>query len=169
MRALLLVVLVLALAPAAFAWKGKKITIDLQDAEIGNVLRLIADVSGKNVVFGEDVKGKITIKLKNVPWDQALDVILKTKGLGSREHGNIIRVQPQATLDAEETAALNRNAERDLKGPLTTRIIPLNYASAKDMADKVKALLSPRGTVTVDERTNTLIVRDVRGSGALSF
>ncbi len=147
---------------------GKKITVDLQNAEIGNVLRLLADVSGHNFVYGEEVKGKVTLKLREVPWDQALDVVLKTKGLGMKKDGNVIRV---ATLDAlhhEERAALDLAAERELKGPLTTRVIPVSYAPAKELAAHIKVLLSPRGTVSVDERTNTVIVRDVRGSAALS-
>jgi type IV pilus assembly protein PilQ len=165
MRALLLGLLLCA-GPAT-AYSGKKITVDLQDAEIGNVLRLLADVSGKNFVYGEDVKGKITMKLKNVPWDQALDVILKTKGLRMRMAGNIIRVAPADVFDKEDQAALDYAEQYEKKAPLTTRIIPVNYANAKELEAQVKALLSPRGSVTVDTRTNTLIVRDVRGSAAL--
>ena len=151
------------------ALETRKITIDMQDAEIGNVLRLLADVSGKNLVYGEEVKGKITLKLKNVPWTQALEVVLQTKGLGSESKGNVIRIAPLDVLQKEEQARLDLAAQRELKGPLKTRVIPVSYASAKEMADKVKPLLSPRGTVTVDERTNTIIVRDVAGSGALRF
>src|ERR1043166_8489217 len=136
------------------AYSGKKITMDLQDADIANVIRLIGDVSGKNVVFGDDVKGKVTLKLKNVPWDQALDTVLRTHGYARDTHGDIIFVAPEAVLDAEEARKLELQAKRELSGPLTTRIIPCNYSPAKEMADKVKAMLSPRGTVTVDERTN---------------
>lgn len=156
-------------AASAEAAPPKKITIDMQDAEIGNVLRLLADVSGKNLVYGEEVKGKITLKLKNVPWTQALKVVLQTKGLGSETDGDVIRIAPQETLDREAIAALDLAAQRELKGPLTTRVIPVNYARAKELAEQVKPMLSPRGTVTVDERTNTLIIRDVRGSSALRF
>ena len=163
MKALALALLVALAAPP------KKITIDMVDAEIGHVLRLLADVSGKNLVYGEDVKGKITLKLKNVPWDQALLVVLQTRELGMEEDGNVIRVAPRAVLDAEEQRRLDAAAERDLKGPLVTRVLPVNYASAKDMAALIKPLLSPRGTVTFDERTNVVIVKDVRGSGALSL
>lgn len=164
---LLLVVAWLGLSTAAAAGPTKKITIDMQDAEIGNVFRLLADVSGENLVYGEEVKGKITLKLKDVPWEQALDVICKTQGLGYEREGNIVRIAPQARLDAEEQARLDLAEQRRLKGPLTTRIVRLSYARAKEMAEQVKGLLSPRGSVTVDERTNTLIIKDVRGSGAL--
>jgi type IV pilus assembly protein PilQ len=147
----------------------RRITIDMQDAEIGNVLRLLADVSGKNLVYGEEVKGKITLKLKNVPWSQALKVVLQTKGLGAEHDGNVIRIALQDTLDKEEQTRLDLAAQRELKGPLFTRVIPVNYANAKEMAERIKPMLSPRGTLSVDERTNTIIVRDVRGSGALRY
>lgn len=148
---------------------GKKITLDLQNAEVGNVLRLLADVSGKNFVYGEEVKGKVTLKLREVPWDQALEVILKTKGLGMKQSGNVIRVATLEALHQEELDALDLHEQRMLRGPLTTRVIPVNYARAQEMAAHLKLLLSPRGSVSVDERTNTLIVRDVKGSAALSY
>lgn len=148
---------------------GKKITLDLQNAEVGNVLRLLADVSGHNFVYGEEVKGKVTLKLREVPWDQALEVILKTKGLGMKKSGNVIRVASLEALHQEELDALELGEQRMLKGPLTTRVIPVNYARAQEMAVHIKMLLSPRGTVAVDERTNTVIVRDIKGSAALSY
>lgn len=173
MRLLLVAVaLVLAAAKPADACAprctGKKITVDLQNAEIGNVLRLLADVSGHNFVYGEEVKGKVTLKLREVPWDQALEVVLKTKGLGMKKSGNVIRVASLDALHQEELDALELVAQREQKGPLTTRVIPVNYAPAKELAAHLKLLLSPRGTVSVDERTNTIIVRDVRGSPALT-
>lgn len=168
MRAFLVAVLAaLTVATAAVARPPRKITIDMQNAEIGNVLRLLADVSGENLVYGDEVKGKITLKLKDVPWERALDVICKTRGLGYEREGNIVRIAPQATLDAELRARLDLVEEQALKGPLTTRIVPLSYARAKEMAEQVKLMLSPRGSVAFDERTNTLIIRDVRGSPAL--
>lgn len=148
---------------------GKKITVDLQNAEVGNVLRLLADVSGNNFVYGEEVKGKVTLKLREVPWEQALDVILKTKGLGMKRDGNVIRVATLEALQKEELDALDLGEKRRLKGPLTTRVIPVNYARAQELSGHIKLLLSPRGSVSVDERTNTLIVRDVKGSAALSY
>ena len=147
---------------AAAAYRGKKITIDLQDADIVNVIRLIGDVSGKNVVVAEDVKGKVTLKLKNVPWDQALDVILKTKDLGQETRGGIIRVVLQSKLDAERQSRLALQEEREKKAPTTVRLIPVNYAVAKELQPQVKEILSARGKVAHDERTNVLIVEDIR-------
>lgn len=147
---------------AAAAYRGKKITIDLQDADIVNVIRLIGDVSGKNVVVAEDVKGKVTLKLKNVPWDQALDVILKTKDLGQETRGGIIRVVLQSKLDAERQSRLALQEEREKKMPTTVRLIPVNYAVAKELQPQVKEILSARGKVASDERTNVLVVEDIR-------
>jgi len=146
----------------AASFKGKKITIDIQDADIINVIRFIGDVSGRNVVIGEDVKGKVTVKLKNVPWDQALDVVLKTKDLGREDRGGIIRVVPQAKLDAEREARLKLQDEREKKLPTTVRLIPVNYAIAANLTPQVKELLSTRGKVTFDARTNVIIVEDIR-------
>jgi len=144
-----------------------KITIDVMDADVINIIRLIADVSGKNVVVADDVKGKITVKLRNVGWRTALKVILKSSGSGVVEEDNILWVAPQARIDADELHALDLAAERELKGPLFTRIVQVNNANAKELAVVVKGLLSPRGTLVVDERTNTIIVRDIKGSPAL--
>jgi type IV pilus assembly protein PilQ len=147
---------------ASRRYQGKKITIDLMDADIINVLRLLGDVSGKNVVIGDDVKGNITIKLKNVPWDQALDVILKTKGLDMEQRGGIIRVAPKVQLDAERTARLNLEVIRRQQVPTTVRLIPVNYAVAAELVPQIRELLSERGRVTFDQRTNVIIVEDIR-------
>jgi type IV pilus assembly protein PilQ len=144
-----------------------KITIDLQQADIVNVIRLIGDVSNLNIVVADDVKGKVTLKLKTIPWRQALDVILKSGGYGYVDEGDILWVAPQARIDADEQALLDKGASQQLKGPLTTRIVPINYARAEEMIALVKPLLTPRGTVTADARTNVLIIRDVRSSAAL--
>lgn len=163
------VVLCLCLcAPEVEARPPRTITIDMQGAEIGHVFRLLAEVSGDNLVYGDDVKGTITLSLKNVPWEQVLDVVCKTKGLGYERKGNLIRIAPQEALAAEERALLDAAVRREADGPLTTRLVPVNYARARELALQVKGLLSPRGTVSVDERTNTLIIRDVRGSPALA-
>ncbi len=140
---------------------AKSITIDVIDADIRNVLRLFSDVGGMNFVIDDDVKGSVTIKLRNVEWDRALRVILKTKGLGMERDGNIARIAPQAQLDAERSRQLDRYAACIANAKAHTRVIAVNYADAKTMAKLVEATLTERGTVTVDERTNTLIVRDV--------
>jgi type IV pilus assembly protein PilQ len=154
--------------PKTAAREVKNITIDVKDADIHNVLRLFADVSDKNFVVGDDVKGTVTLKLKSVPWPDALQVVLQSKALGQVEDGNIIRIRPQAVLDNEEQRALDLAALEREKGPLVTRMLPVNYARAEEMAAVVRPLLTARGTCTVDERTNTIIVRDVKGSKALS-
>ena len=146
----------------AATFRGKKVTIDLMDADIINVIRLIGDVSGKNVVVGDEVKGRITLKLKNVPWDQALDVILRTKGLGQETKGGIIRVVKGETLEKEREDRLKLADEREKKMPTTVRLIPVNYAVAAELVPQVKELLSARGKATNDARTNVIIVEDIR-------
>jgi len=147
--------------------KGKVVTVDLQQADIVNVVRLFADVGGVNVVVAEDVKGKVTLKLKQVGWRTALDIALKSGGYGVVEEDGVLWVTSQARIDADERRELDLIAEHELKGPLKTRLVPVNNANASDLAAIVRPLLSPRGTVSVDSRTNTLIIRDVEGSGAL--
>lgn len=147
---------------AAKKYSGRRITIDLQEADIINVLRLLGDVSGDNIVVGEDVKGKVTIKLKNVPWDQALDVILRTKQLGQERRSGIIRIAPQARLDEERSARLKIQEEVRDRQPTSVRLIPVNYAVASELVPQIKELLSKRGRATFDERTNVIIVDDVR-------
>jgi type IV pilus assembly protein PilQ len=132
-----------------------------------NVLRLFADVSGKNFVVDDEVKGKVTLKLKNVPWEQALRVVCASKDLGVAHDGNIVRIAPQSELDAEEQARLDRGVAWVDKGPLVTRTIIVNNARASELLPHVQALLSKRGSASVDERTNVIIVRDVASSAAL--
>lgn len=153
-----------ALSPkraAKRASAAKTITIDVVDADIRNVLRLFSDVGRLNFVIDDDVKGSVTVKLRNVQWDRALRVILKTKGLGMQKDGNIARIAPQAQLDAEQARKLDRYAVCIANAKAHTRVIAVNYADAKHMAKLVETTLTERGSVTVDERTNTLIVRDV--------
>jgi type IV pilus assembly protein PilQ len=140
---------------------GRRIDIDLRDADIHNVLRLLAEVGDVNIVAGDDVSGTVTIRMRNVPWDQALDVILAARGLGLQRNGNILRVAPQATLDKEREMAIERARQQQVLEPLETRLIPVSYAIAAEMAPRARELLSPRGTVSVDERTNVLIARDL--------
>lgn len=143
------------------------ISLDVYQADLQNVIRLLADVSGKNVVIPEEVRGKVTVKLSNVPWDAALDTVLSLHDLGTVERGNIIRIAPKAQIAAEQAAALERADAWQKSAPLKTRIIPVNYARAQEMVPLIKELLSERGKVSYDERTNVLIVRDVAGSPAL--
>ena len=148
-------------APTKRRYRGRRISLDLKDAEIQNVLRLLADVSKLNIVASDDVKGRITIKLKNVPWDQALDIILRSKQLDKTRNGNIIRVAPIEILRKEEELRLERAKAKIELEPLTVRLIPVSYAVANEIKPQVTALLSPRGKVNIDVRTNVLVVEDI--------
>jgi len=140
---------------------GKKVSFEFKDIDIHNLLRVIAEVSKKNIVVADDVSGKITIRLRNVPWDQALDIILASKGLGKEEIGDIIRVAPLKTLEEEARSREERKKALRRQEELVVQLIPVNYAAASDMAARVKDVLTERGTVAVDARTNTLVVRDI--------
>lgn len=144
-------------------FRGRKITVDLMEADILNVLRLISDVSGRNIVVAQEVQGKVTIKLKNVPWDQALDVILRVNKLAMDSRGGVIRVitAEQKAKELEQAASIRENRMKSV--PNVTRLIPVNYSLAKDLVPTIKGLLTPnRGTVAFDERTNVIIVNDLR-------
>lgn len=142
-------------------YKGVPIYLDAKDMEIIDALRLIAEVSGLNIIASEKVKGKITMKLDNVPWDQALDLILDTKDLGMVQYGNVIRIAPKKDLQDEQKALLEAQAQKEELRPLQTKIIPVNYASASRIEPMVKKLLSKRGSSEVDARTNTIILKDI--------
>src|SRR5881628_1616257 len=140
---------------------GKRISLDFQDADICSVLRLIADVSGLNMVVGEAVKARVTLKLLNVPWDQALDLILKLNNLGQIREGNILWIDTLANITKLRDDAA-RAKEATLKAEeLVTRIIYLNYSDAAKSVDVAKSNLSQRGEIKIDARTNSLIIRDI--------
>ena len=151
------------LASSSFAGNGvpPRINLNLYRADIHNVLRLLADVSHTNFVVGEDVKGAVTLSLRNVPWQEALEVVLLSNGLGVDRLKSVYRIVPLKQLRDEAEAKLRRGALQEQLKPLVTRIIPVNYARAADLVPHVKALLSARGTVSYDARTNVLIVTDV--------
>ncbi len=145
-------------------YTGARVDLDLKDADIHNVLRILADVGKVNIVTADNVKGEVTLRLRNVPWDQALDVVLQAKALGMTRQGNMIRVAPLTDLEKErEMAIARRKQELDL-APVETRLIPVSYAEAGVMQGRAKDLLSARGSIAVDDRTNVLIVRDVAGN-----
>lgn len=141
---------------------GRRIDLDLKDADIHNVLRLLADVGRVNIITADNVSGDITIRMRNVPWDQALDVVLQSKKLGLVRKDNIIRVAPLKDLEQEREVAIMRAKQELQLAPLETRLIPISYANAEDLQVRARELLSGRGTVSVDARTNVLITRDVR-------
>src|SRR3989475_82097 len=140
---------------------GKRISLDFQDAEISSVLRLIADVSGLNMVVGEAVKSKVTLKLLNVPWDQALDLILKLNNLGQIREGNILWIDTLANITRLRDDAAKAKESTLKAEELVTRIIYLNYSDAAKSIDVAKSNLSPRGEIKVDARTNALVIRDI--------
>jgi type IV pilus assembly protein PilQ len=145
-------------------YTGHRINIDFKDASVHEILRLLADVGKVNIITADNVTGSVTVRMSNVPWDQALDVVLQAKGLGMVRQGNMIRVAPLADLNKErELAIARRKAELQL-APIETRIIPVSYADAAHLQDRAKELLSPRGSISVDDRTNVLIARDVVGN-----
>ncbi len=170
---------------AANTYTGKKISLDFQDIEVRRVLQLLADFTGINMVAADTVQGNITLRLKDVPWDQALDIILKTKNLDKRRNGNVIWIAPVSELIKAEEEEAKAIAQSVKLAPLQTEYIQLNYAKATDieklitqgknssnsrnigtgtgadpLGDSVGSLLSPRGTISVDPRTNTIIVND---------
>ncbi len=142
-------------------YSGRRIDLDFKDADIHNILRLMSEVGNVNVVTSDDVQGSVTIRMRNVPWDQALDVILQAKGLGKVRRGNLIRVAPLDKLEKEREMAIARRKQRVELAPLETRLIPVSYATAGTLSARVKEMLSERGSVSVDDRTNILVVRDV--------
>ena len=142
-------------------YTGKRISLDFQDAEITSVLRLIADVSGYNMVVGEGAKAKVSLKLLNVPWDQALELILKLNQLGQIREGNIIWIDSLANIAKQKDDAVRAHEATVKAEPLATRIMYLNYADAAKSLDIVKSNLSTRGEVKVDLRTNGLVVKDI--------
>jgi len=142
-------------------YTGSRVSLEFQDAQIQDIIRLIADVSKLNIIVADDVKGTLTLKLVDVPWDQALDIILTAKGLDKVQHGNILRVAPVEALKKERELALaNDKAAKQLE-PTKLKIFSVNYADATEMKDRIKNLLTERGKVDTDERTNSLIVEDI--------
>jgi type IV pilus assembly protein PilQ len=146
------------------AFTGEKISLDFQDADINDILRLIAEVGKVNIIAGGDVQGKITTRMTEVPWDQALDVILKINGLAQERSGNIIRVAPLEKFTNERQERLKARVTEVQAEPLVTRIVPANYAAAKDLRPNLEKLLSRRGTIIIDGRTNTMIITDTQAS-----
>jgi len=145
-------------------YNGRRINIDVKDADIHNILRLLADTGHVNIVTADDVGGTITIRMTNVPWDQVLDVVLQAKGLGMVRQGNLIRVAKLDQLQKERELKLAQQKQEYELTPLTTRLIPVSYAQAEEVQARAKDLLSPRGSIAVDERTNVLIARDTEAN-----
>jgi type IV pilus assembly protein PilQ len=151
---------------AKFRFRGEKLSLNFQDIEIRSVLQLIADFTDVNLVVSDTVSGRITLRLKNVPWDQALDIIMKTKGLDKREDGNVLMVAPAAELAAREKLELESKQQISELAPLRTEFIEVRYANASEIFTLFESsgegggVLSGRGSVIVDERTNSIILTE---------
>jgi type IV pilus assembly protein PilQ len=151
--------------PAKKEYKGERLTLNFQDIETRAVLQLLSETSGQNIVVSDTVQGNVTLRLQNVPWDQALDIVLRTKGLDKRQEGNVIYVAPADELAAREKQLLESQKSITELAPVRTEYLQVNYAKASDLASLIKSqgktsLLSERGSVAVDERTNTLLLQD---------
>jgi len=159
-----------------FGYTGEKLSLNFQNIEVRAVLQLLADFTGMNLVTSDTVKGNLTLRLKNVPWDQALDIILKTKGLGMRQNGNVLMVAPAAEIAAREKQELEAKKQLVELEPLYTEIIEVKFAKAAQLeplltssgggqgggssSSSKRGFLSPRGSITIDDRTNSLLIRD---------
>ncbi|WP_101758332.1 type IV pilus secretin PilQ [Oceanicoccus sp. KOV_DT_Chl] len=162
----------LELKQKEFAYVGEKLSLNFQDIEVRAVLQLIADFTSLNLVASDTVSGRITLRLQNVPWDQALDLVLKTKGLDKRQNGNVLMVAPAAEIAERERQEIENNKQIEELAPLQTEYIRIRYAEAKEIYKlfgtaggegsevSTTSLLSPRGSVIVDERTNSLLVTE---------
>jgi len=150
-------------------YDGQRLTLNFQDIETRAVLQLLAETSGKNIVVSDTVQGNVTLRLRNVPWDQALDIVMTTKGLDMRQNGNVIMVAPAEEIAARETADLEAQLAISELEPVYSEFLQVNYAKASDLAALIngdgggQALLSERGSLGVDDRTNTLLVQDTAG------
>ena len=147
-------------------YEGQRLTLNFQDIETRAVLQLLAETSGKNIVVSDTVQGNVTLRLRNVPWDQALDIVMTTKGLDMRQNGNVIMVAPAEEIAARETADLEAQLAISELEPMYSEFLQVNYAKASDLANLItggggsNSMLSARGSLGVDDRTNTLLVQD---------
>ncbi len=151
------------IAKTDFPYSGEKLSLNFQNIEVRAVLQLIADFTGQNLVASDTVDGGITLRLQNVPWDQALDLVLKTKGLAKRQMGNVLLVAPAEEIAAREKIELEAVKQVEELAPLLSEYVQLRYAKATDIASLLTSdsgLMSARGTAVVDERTNTLLMKD---------
>jgi type IV pilus assembly protein PilQ len=147
-------------------YTGEALTLNFQDIETRAVLQLLAEVSGLNIVVSDTVAGNVTLRLQNVPWDQALDIVLRTKGLDMRQEGNVVIVAPAEEIANRERRELEAHKQIQELAPLRSEFVQVNYAKASELANLIQAgegknsLLSERGSVSIDERTNTLLIQD---------
>ncbi len=145
-------------------YRGATVDFDFKDAPIADLLRTIAETGKISIVVPDGIDAKVTVRLKRVPWDQALEVILASHGLWYRRDGSILRIAPRKELDAEDEAEAARHEAMIKAESPRSEVVPLNYASAAELKDKLEPMLSPKGRIEVDERTNALIINDVAGN-----
>jgi type IV pilus assembly protein PilQ len=145
-------------------YTGQKLSFDFKDADIKNIFRLLAEVSGLNLIVTADVNRRVTLRLVEVPWDQALDLLITTNGLGKEQIGNVVRISTAGQLKSERDALVAAKKSEENLEPLLTVYFNVNYAKVKDLEGKVKTILSkrPDASLVIDERSNTLMVRDVK-------
>jgi type IV pilus assembly protein PilQ len=153
-------------------YTGERLTLNFQDIDVRSVLQLLADTSGQNIVVSDSVTGNLTLRLQNVPWDQALDIVLRTKGLDKRRQDNVIIIGPTEELATREKAELEAHKEVQELSPIRSEFMQANYAKVADLAKMIRptaggaagggrnSMLSNRGSLSIDERTNTLMVQD---------
>lgn len=146
---------------AEAAYSGERISLELKDADLKDFFRLIGGISGLNIVLDPDVEGSLTLFLKEVPWDQALDVVLENQGMGRHLSGNVLRIARLSTLEAEQQQQQRLAQARVAAAELETRIRRPSFAKAAELSPILKKALSPRGDIIVDERTNALVISDI--------
>jgi len=142
-------------------YTGRKISLDLQDADLINVMRLFAEVANLNIILSPEVKGRVTVRMVNIPWDQAMDIILKMNGLGYVLEDNVLRIASVSALTKEAEDEMRSKEAKKKAEDLITRIVPVNYAKAGEIEPTIKKSLSLRGETVTDTRTNTLIIKDL--------
>jgi type IV pilus assembly protein PilQ len=145
-------------------FRGERVSFDFKDADIRDVFRILADISGFNIIIANNVTGTVTLKLSDVPWDQALDVVLEDAGLGAIVEGNVMKIAPLATLEKRQSDILAAARSKEQLEPLDTRQVFVNYARAEELVPLVSPLLSTRGIITVDTRTNSLLLTDIQST-----
>lgn len=150
-----------AASTAEAAYSGERISLELKDADLKDFFRLIGGISGLNIVLDPDVEGSLTLFLKEVPWDQALDVVLENQGMGRHLSGNVLRIARLSTLEAEQQQQQRLAQARVAAAELETRIRRPSFAKAAELSPILKKALSPRGDIIVDERTNALVISDI--------
>jgi type IV pilus assembly protein PilQ len=142
-------------------YTGRKISLDLQDADLINVMRLFAEVANLNIILSPEVKGRVTVRMVNIPWDQAMDIILRMNGLGYALEDNVLRIASVSALTKEAEDEMRSKEAKKKAEDLITRIVPVNYAKAGEIEPTIKKSLSLRGETVTDARTNTLIIKDL--------